>query len=93
VEERDGVTSCPAAGNLVDQLDAGVLQACQSGRQIRHAICYVVESGAATLEETGHGPLRVQGLEDLDGSGEGHSDSLGSDLFGRGTRLSGDEFD
>jgi hypothetical protein len=52
-----------------------------------------MEAWAAALEEAGHGPPRIQGFQDLDRSGKGHSDALGCDLFGPGTCFPGEEFE
>ena len=83
----------PEAGSGVNEFDPLLPKAGQGFREIRDPVGDVMEALAAVLEESAHGGIGSQRLNDLDGAGKADSDALGLQGFHRGTGRSRQELE
>jgi thioredoxin 1 len=80
------------AGLPVDELEALLLEAGQGGGDVGNANRNVMEPRPAAIDEAGHAPFRIEGLDEFELSDEGGAHALVGEILDRGTSLPCQEF-
>jgi hypothetical protein len=93
VKEGHPVTACAWARRAVDELHPFGLERLECGLDVGDPIGHVVETRAPPLEESGHGSVGPQGLQELQASHEDHTHALAGQFLDRGTRCTGQELE
>jgi hypothetical protein len=83
----------PGSWDFVDEVEALLPEAGQGLGEVWDAIRDMVQSLAPFLQEASNGCIRIQGLQELDGSDEADPNTLARKLLHRGASFAAEAFE